>query len=77
MAVADLALAPGAASWRRVVTRSQRQWHIRAWLVLAPLIVLGLISALLGRPPVLIPADETSGDRAEAPNPASKAEGLR
>lgn len=31
------------------MTRSHRRWHLLAWLVLAPLIVVGLIVALWSR----------------------------
>lgn len=49
------------------MTRSQRRWHLYLWLTLAPLILLGFLSALLMRPVVPIqsdkqwPADRTSG----------------
>lgn len=49
------------------MTRAQRRWHRRLWLMLAPLILLGLAAALAARRPVPIQADsaptETWGQR--------------
>lgn len=33
------------------MTRSLRRWHIRFWLILGPLIAIGLLVALIDRPP--------------------------
>lgn len=38
------------------MTRSQRRWHVYVWIVLGPLIALGLVAALSARvPPAIQP----------------------
>lgn len=36
------------------MTRSQRRWHVVVWLMLGPLIVVGLLAALVARPNIPI-----------------------
>ncbi len=53
--------------------RAHRTWHVRAWLVLGPLIVLGLLAGLANRRP--LPLDDAAA--AEAVRTAdSRTEGL-
>ncbi len=61
------------------MTRPLRRWHAYLWLALAPLIVIGLLSALSARPPVPIQsknhsaAERGSAGVASAPSPVAEA----
>ncbi len=50
------------------MNRLQRRWHAGIWLVLEPLILLGLAAALAARPPAL---DSPDAQAAGGPNPDS------
>lgn len=54
MAVAGSSLASSNANKGANMTRSQRRWHAYLWLALGPLIAIGLMMALSGRPPAPI-----------------------
>jgi hypothetical protein len=59
------------------MTRSQRRWHFRIWLILAPLIAIGLLSALLARPPIPIVRNPDAADRLAATSePVRAVEGV-
>lgn len=44
------------------MTRPHRAWHLRIWLVLAPVIVAGLVGALRARPRESPESNPVAGD---------------
>lgn len=56
------------------MTRSQRRWHAAIWPILGPLALLGLLAAVLGRPPATMNASAAQGPaRLGEPVPAAHA----